>query len=316
MTVAYGVTGTGWIATEVATALAALPGARVAATCPHPFPGARTTESVDELLDVGVDAVVVCGHAPRALLAAVRAGVHAFHEQPLAASWAECRPILQTAASSQAILMAGNVLQFADGVAGARATVRGGAIGDLVYARAVRTGPEHARAHEEGDPGFRRTHELDLILALMGDPSRVTLAGTDAAPWSGDVLLATLEFPGERYATLQLGAGVRWPEHHLVLAGSEGAVRVELQHAGTAESGDPRSLWLRGLLAEEMAHFHGLITGAPPDPELAVLTDLAAMARAVRVADALALSLAEDRKVSLESAGPVPEEVLLGGPDE
>lgn len=51
-------------------------------------------------------------------------------------------------------------------------------------------------------------------------------------------------------------------------------------------------------------------------PELAVLTDLAAMARAVRVADALALSLAEDRKVSLESAGPVPEEVLLGGPDE
>ncbi len=64
--------------------------------------------------------------------------------------------------------------------------------------------------------------------------------------------------------------------------------------------GNPSStppLWLQGIVAEETRYFHGLLQGDAPLPEFAALTDGSAARASIATADALTLSLAEDRKV-------------------
>ena len=66
---------------------------------------------------------------------------------------------------------------------------------------------------------------------------------------------------------------------------------------GNPESTPP--LWLSGIVEEETAYFHGLLTGAAPEPEFAALTDGSAARSSIATADALTLSLAQDRKVRI-----------------
>jgi len=259
--------------------------------------GAAVCGSVDELAG-RADVDVVVASAAGGVIAGARAGKHVFCEMPIALSEAEAGAVLAAVHAAGVLFLAGNVLHFADGIEGARAAVHGGAVGDLVYARAVRTGPGSSRPGWEraGPAVHRHIHELDLVLSLMGAPDRVTLAGSP----EDDLLLALLEFGGGRCATLELGATLRWPQHHLLLHGTEGAVRVDLQHAAVED--EVGALWLRALLAEEMAYLHALVGGAPPTPDLAHLTDGDATLRTIRTADALTRSFAEDRKVTLGEA--------------
>lgn len=150
-----------------------------------------------------------------------------------------------------------------------------------------------------------------------------------------DLLLITLEFPDGGFATLEYGSAFRWPEHYLLVQGTRGAARIDMtdtgvtvRHSGTEERfllhrneeedaqrtaiyssssmdgaimyGDPLTtppLWLTGIVEEETAYFHGLLTGAAPAPEFAALTDGSAARSSIATADALTLSLSEDRKV-------------------
>jgi predicted dehydrogenase len=150
-----------------------------------------------------------------------------------------------------------------------------------------------------------------------------------------DLLLITLEFAGGAFATLEYGSAFRWPEHYLLVQGTLGAAYIDLtnggviaRHSGTEERfllhrtaeedaqraeiyasradaggimyGNPSStapLWLTGIVEEETEYFHGLLTGASPDPEFAALTDGTAARQSIATADALTLSLEEDRKV-------------------
>jgi predicted dehydrogenase len=152
-----------------------------------------------------------------------------------------------------------------------------------------------------------------------------------------DLLLITLEFPGGAFATLEYGSAFRWPEHYLLVQGTLGAARIDMTDTGvtvrrsgreerfllhrTEEEdaqrtaiyassatdggimyGNPEStppLWLSGIVEEETAYFHGLLTGAAPEPEFAALTDGSAARSSIATADALTLSLAQDRKVRI-----------------
>ncbi|WP_431805924.1 Gfo/Idh/MocA family protein [Microbacterium paraoxydans] len=152
-----------------------------------------------------------------------------------------------------------------------------------------------------------------------------------------DLLLITLEFPGGAFATLEYGSAFRWPEHYLLVQGTLGAARIDMtdtgvtvRHSGREERfllhrteeedaqrtaiyassstdggimyGNPEStppLWLSGIVEEETAYFHGLLTGAAPEPEFAALTDGSAARASIATADALTLSLAQDRKVRI-----------------
>lgn len=152
-----------------------------------------------------------------------------------------------------------------------------------------------------------------------------------------DMLLMTLEFGNGTFATLEYGSAFRWPEHHVLVQGSLGAALIDLtntgvtvRHGGGEERfllhrneeedaqrtqiyassemdggimyGTPSAtppLWLQGIAEEETAYFHGLLTGAEPEPEFSALTDGSAARRSIATADALTLSLTEDRKVRL-----------------
>ncbi len=153
-----------------------------------------------------------------------------------------------------------------------------------------------------------------------------------------DLLLITLEFPNRTFATLEYGSAFRWPEHYLLVQGTLGAARIDMtdtgvtvRHSGVEERfllhrneeedaqrtaiyassstdggimyGDPHAtppLWLSGIVEEETAYFHGLLTGSAPEPEFAALTDGSAARSSIATADALTLSLAEGRKVRIQ----------------
>lgn len=84
----------------------------------------------------------------------------------------------------------------------------------------------------------------------------------------------------------------------------EDAQRAEIYASSSTDGGimygNPTStppLWLSGIVEEETSYFHGLLTGEVPDPEFAALTDGSAARLSIATADALTLSLRQDRKV-------------------
>ncbi len=154
-----------------------------------------------------------------------------------------------------------------------------------------------------------------------------------------DVLLAALEHESGARSQLRWGSAFRWPEHHVTFQGTLGAIRVDLQdvgvrmrteagetswplHSSWAEDAERREEyaaasggggvtygapgsrppgWLRTIMRDEMEWFEAVVAGRlEPGPELAGLTDGQAALTSVATAEALTLSLAEDRKVSVE----------------
>jgi predicted dehydrogenase len=358
--VGYGIVGAGYFGAALARALAKMPRAHVTAVY-DPRNAARLAEelgaphaeSVEQLCSMaGVDAVVVASpnwaHA-EPVIAAARNGKHIFCEKPIALSYADCLQMVEAARSAGVIFMAGHVMNFMDGVRRAKSLVAEGTLGDLLFCRAVRNGWEEPqpkvtwkkKRELSGGHLYHHIHELDLVLSIMGPALKVTMAGGNVAhqgPAFGDeddLLLLTLEFAGNRFATLEYGSAFRWPEHHVLIEGTKGAIRIDLQDVGvelrapgrherfllhrTPEEDADRTaiyrnstmdgaimygnpsleppLWLRGVIDHELAYFHGLMQGDAPLPEFATLTDGSAAMAAIATADALSRSLAEDRKV-------------------
>ncbi|MGH3584740.1 MAG: Gfo/Idh/MocA family protein [Pseudonocardia sp.] len=360
--VRYGVVGTGYFGAEIGRTLSALPGAVVTAVFDphHAEPvarelDARATAGADELCSAeDVDAVVVAspnGLHREPVLRAAAAGKHVFCEKPIALSYAHCLEMLRATREAGVLLMAGHVMNFMRGVRRTKELIAEGAIGDVLFCRAIRNGWENAQPEVSwkkvrdlsGGHLYHHIHELDLVQSIMGRARFATMAGGNVAhqgPAFGDeddLLVITLEFENGRCAALEYGSAFRWPEHYLLIEGSRGAIRIDLQDVGvelrtpdrretfllhrTAEEdadrtaiyrdsatdgavmyGEPQRrppLWLRGIIEDEMSYFHELIRGAAPSEEFRALTDGTAATAAIATADALTLSLRESRKVAV-----------------
>lgn len=153
-----------------------------------------------------------------------------------------------------------------------------------------------------------------------------------------DMLFISLEFANHRYATLQYGSAFRWSDHFVKIQGSKGAILIDLQDVkvvlktpegeerfllheskevdedrtriykglemdGAIMYGKPSAtppLWLSGIMRKEMVYFHGIMQGSPVEDEFKPLLDGTAARAAIATADALTLSLKEDRKVSVK----------------
>lgn len=360
--VRYGIVGAGYFGSALARALGRLPGARVSAVH-DPRHAARLAEalaaevaaSVEELCaSPEVDAVVVASPNwahKEPVLSAARHRKHIFCEKPIALRYADCLEMVEAASAAGVILMAGHVTNFMRGVRQSKALIADGVIGDVLFCRAVRNGweapqPEvtwKKKRELSGGHLYHHIHELDLVQSIMGPAVDVTMVGGNVAhdgPQFGDeddMLLLTLEFGGKRFATLEYGSAFRWPEHHVLIEGTEGAIRIDMQEVGvelrtptrrerfllhrTPEEDADRTaiyrnsttdgaimygnpsleppLWLKGIIEEELTYFHGLLQGQAPLAEFAALTDGTAAMAAIATADALTLSLRESRKVSL-----------------
>lgn len=360
--IGYGVVGTGYFGTELARALNRLPHADVVAVV-DPDNGAKAAAELgaveaadlDELCTRDdVDAVVVAtpnGLHQEPVIRAAEAGKHVFCEKPIALSYADCQGMLTASRRGGVLFMAGHVMHFMAGVRRAKQLIAEGVIGDVLFCRAVRNGwegpqPQIAWKKQRDLSGghlYHHIHELDLVQSILGQAQTATMAGGNVAhngPEYGDeddLLLITLEFAGSRYAALEYGSAFRWPEHHVLIQGSLGAIRIDLQDVGvelrtpdrherfllhrSAEEDADRTriyhdsttdgavmygapdrrppLWLQGIVEEEMTYFHDLVRGATPDAEFEALTDGSAATAAIATADALTLSLREGRKVEV-----------------
>lgn len=361
-TVGYAIVGVGYFGAELARIMAEQPGARIAAVL-DPENGETIARelgcAVETDLDVlsgrpDVDAVIVA--TPNYLhkdpvIAAARHGKHVFCEKPIALSYADCDAMVRAAENNGVIFMAGHVMNFFRGVRAAKRMIGEGRIGRLLYCHSARNGWEEPQPsvswkklrEKSGGHLYHHIHELDCIQFLMGPARAVTMVGGNVAHQGerfgdeDDMLFLTLEFGNGTYAICEYGSAFRWSEHYVLIQGTEGAIRIDMQNVAmtvrtrqgeerqlvheTQEEDDGRTaiyhgtqmdgaimygqpgrrppLWLHSIMVNEMKFFNDLMHGHKPDPEFSALLDGKAARAAIATADAADRSLRENRKVAV-----------------
>lgn len=372
MTVGYGIVGAGYLGKALARGLAAQLGARIVSvydpedsTLLAAEFKARAEDSIDTLLAAAdVDAVIIASPNwahHRQVLDAAGAGKHVFCEKPVALSYRDADEMIRACEAAGTIFFAGHVTNYMAGVRHAKELIAAGRIGHPTFVRAVRTTWEgHGGGHGwkkqtalSGGHLYHHIHELDLVQSLLGPATRVTMIGGNVAHHDADdgdeadMMAMLLDFDGTRFATLEYGSAFHWPEHHVLIQGTEGAIRLGFQGEGcvlrtkgkveyfplhrSVEEEESRAafylagdddaaglfgapdtdvpLWLSGILDEETASFHRLVTTGQLDPEFRQLADGSAARSALATADALTRSLHEGRTVAVS-------EIIRGHRDE
>ena len=357
----YGIVGTGYFGAGLARILHDLEGAKVVAV----YDPVHSEEIAKELNCVieedieslcqreDIDAIIVA--SPNAyhkdpVLYAAKYNKHVFCEKPIALSYADCNEMIEVTKENDLIFMAGHVMNFMDGVRKSKMLINDGEIGNVIFCHAERTGWEEIQEEISwkknrkisGGHLYHHIHELDFIQFIMGPATRGSMVGGNVAHKGknfgdeDDLLLITLEFEDNKYATLQYGSAFRWNEHYIKIQGTKGAILIDLQnvkvvlktsdeekqfllHESKAEDDDRTRiyqeldggiiygkpshsvpLWLDSIMKREMQYFHDVIRGAEVDPEFMPLLDGTAARSSIATADALTVSINEDRKVDVE----------------
>lgn len=358
----YGIVGTGYFGAGLGRLLDELEGAKVTAVYDpeHAEPVAKELNcevepSIEALCKrADVDAIIVAspnGYHKHPVICAAANGKHVFCEKPIALSYEDCNEMIAKTKDKGLIFMAGHVMNFMHGVRTAKRLINEGKIGELLFCHAERNGWEEPQEEVSwkkkreisGGHLYHHIHELDFIQFLMGPAERVCMIGGNVAHQGerfgdeDDMLLISLEFAGNRYATLQYGSAFRWSDHYVKIQGTKGAILIDLQDVKVVlktpqgeerfllhesqEVDDDRTriykglemdgaimygkpdrtppLWLQGIMKEEMIYFHNIMQGHEIEEEFKPLLDGTAARASIATADALTLSKEEDRKVSV-----------------
>lgn len=361
-TVGYGIVGVGYFGAELGRIMAAQPGAKIVAVLDPENADTIAAEfgcAVETDLDAlcarpDVDAIIVASPNylhKQPVLTAARHKKHIFCEKPIALSYADCDEMVRAAEANGVIFMAGHVMNFFSGVRRAKRLIAEGRIGRVLYAHAARNGWEEPQPsiswkkmrEKSGGHLYHHIHELDCIQFIMGEAVRATMVGGNVAhtgPQFGDeddMLFITLEFAEGTCALLEYGSAFRWPEHYVLIQGTEGAIRIDMQNVGmtlktpagdehflvheTPEEDADRTriyqglemdgaimygapgkkppLWLHSIMANEMKFLNGILHGEKADAEFEPLLSGRAARAAIATADAATRSLRENRKVEI-----------------
>ncbi|MFR4352217.1 MAG: Gfo/Idh/MocA family protein [Roseburia sp.] len=361
-TIGYAVVGTGYFGAELGRIMAKQEGAKIVAVL-DPENGAGAAEefgcAVETDLDVlcgrsDVDAVIVA--TPNYLhkepvLAAARRGKNVFCEKPIALSYKDCDEMVRACQEAGVIFMAGHVMNFFRGVRHAKQLIAEGKIGKVLYAHSARNGWEEPQESiswkkirsKSGGHLYHHIHELDCIQFIMGPAASVTMVGGNVAHTGkefgdeDDMLFMALEFGNNTYAICEYGSAFHWPEHYVLIEGTEGSIRIDMcdvgmtvktaageEHFLVHESreedqdrariyhstemdgaimyGRPGKLppmWLHSIMKNEMKYFNGIMHGDTPTEEFKDLLNGKAARAAIATADAATRSLRENRKVDV-----------------
>jgi len=125
--------------------------------------GCPAVESLDALLDLGVDAVTIA--APTHLhhdiaLTCIARGIHVLVEKPIASSVEEGRDIINAARQAGVTLMVGHVERFNPAVQAIKAAIRNE---DILSIAITRVGPFPPRMSNVGVVIDLAVHDIDLI---------------------------------------------------------------------------------------------------------------------------------------------------------
>lgn len=358
----YGIVGAGYFGKEFGRILDAHPDCEVTAVfspgdgkelaLEH---GAVNAESIDQLVEL-VDAVIISSpnHAHlEPVLKAAKNNVHVFCEKPVALNYEETSQMVAACEAAGVLFLAGHILHFMPGIIKLAELVQDGAIGEPIVGRAVRTGWEDGSQAPSwkktkalsGGHLYHHIHELDLLQLFMGPAQTATMISghaPQAGPRTGDdesILLATLTFPDNRYATLEWGSVFQRPQHSVTVQGTKGYFTVDMQNVsvtlhrpgqpveqiplhGSFEKDAKRASenagvssgsgvtygdssirppeWLRDAMISEIDYFQRLVSGQEAIGERwKSLTDGSAARASIATADALTLSAAEGRTIKI-----------------
>lgn len=152
-----------------------------------------------------------------------------------------------------------------------------------------------------------------------------------------DMLFINLEFPDKKFALLEYGSAFHCPEHYVLIQGTKGAIRIDMVNCGgtlkteageqhflvheSQEEDDDRTriyhgtemdgaimygkpgkkppMWLQSIMKNEMKYFNEIMHGGEVSEEFKPLLTGSAARAAIATADALTLSITEDRKVKV-----------------
>lgn len=361
-TIGYAIIGTGYFGAELGRIMAQQEGARIVAVLDPENGEAAAREfgcDVETNLDAicsreDVDAVIVA--TPNYLhkepvLTAARHGKNVFCEKPIALNYHDCDEMVEACEKAGVIFMAGHVMNFFRSVRHAKQLIAQGKIGKVLYAHSARNGWEEPQESiswkkirsKSGGHLYHHIHELDCIQFIMGPATRVTMTGGNVAHKGeqfgdeDDMLFLSLEFGNGTYAIVEYGSAFCWPEHYVLIQGTEGAIRIDMCNVGmmvktpageehylvheSKEVDDDRTriyhstemdgaiqyghpgkkppMWLHSIMKNEMYFFNGIMHGEPVTEEFKDLLNGKAARAAIATADAATLSLREDRKVSI-----------------
>ena len=224
-TIKVGVAGLGYWGPNLARNFAGLPDCEVAWLCDGDhvalervaatLPGARRTESLDELLaDPALDAVAlatpVSTHAELAERV-LRAAKHCFVEKPLAQTVADAERAVAAAAEAGRTLMVGHLLEYHPGVARLKEIADGDELGEIHYIYSNRLNLGKLRADENALWSLG-AHDVSVLLHLAGEePYEVEARGESyMRPGIEDVVFGFLRFPSGLAAHLHLS----WLDPH------------------------------------------------------------------------------------------------------
>jgi predicted dehydrogenase len=222
-----GFLGVGWIGRHrmeaimatgtVEVAAIAEPSSDIAAEAGRLAPDATLVSSLDELLDLGVDGVVVATpsalHAEQSIRALER-GAAVFCQKPLGRTEAEARSVVDAARAADRLLGVDFSYRFTEGMRRIRELVRTGELGriyavDLVFHNAY--GPDKAWFYDPALSGGGcvmdlGVHLVDLALWTLDFPGVTAVSGR---LFAGGELLAARPDRVEDYAiaTLDLETG-------------------------------------------------------------------------------------------------------------
>ena len=362
-TVGYAIVGTGYFGAELGRILNTQEGAKVVAVL-DPENGETIARELDcdretdlDALCARTDVEAVLVATPNYLhkepvLCAARHGKNVFCEKPIALSYTDCDEMVRTAEEKGVVFMAGHVMNFFHGVRLAKQFIAEGKIGKVLYCHSARNGWEEEQPSiswkklraKSGGHLYHHIHELDCIQFIMGPATEVTMVGGNVAHQGehfgdeDDMLFLQLEFGNNTYAVVEYGSAFHWPEHYLLIQGTEGAIRIDMFNVGmtvktaageehylvheSKEEDDERTqiyhstemdgaiqyghpgkkppLWLHGIMKNEMKFFNSVMHGEPIPDEFKPLLNGRAARAAIATADAATLSLRENRKVKVE----------------
>jgi predicted dehydrogenase len=221
--VRIGVVGLGYWGPNLARNFARL--AEVAWLCdssPEPLerhvlahPGARTTTSLDDLLDDReLDAVALATPVPTHAALAERvlhAGKHCFVEKPLAQSVEEAERVVQAARGSGQVLMVGHLLEYHPGVEMLKQLIDSGELGDIRYLYSNRLNLGVLRPDENALWSLG-AHDVSVLLRLAGEEPYECRAVGESYMQEGieDVVFCYLRFPSGLAAHMHLS----WLDPH------------------------------------------------------------------------------------------------------
>lgn len=179
------------------------------------------------------------------VLAAAAAGKHIYCEKPFALNIEDAKEMVAACTAGQVTLMVGHIMHFYDGIRRVKDLIDSGEFGKILNVHVERTGWEDKKPEvswkkmqdKSGGHLFHHIHEIDIVQWLMGLPTSVYAVGGNLAHDSqgfgdeDDVLLVSLSFGGESFATLQYGSGFRISNHIVRVNGSKMGALIDF---GTA----------------------------------------------------------------------------------